>query len=71
MLLRLSCHNLEIETGRHKGIDREHRKCPFGCNKLDDEYHFLMVCDKFKELRFQYIFLQNMSIIQIYTNSIC
>ena len=25
---RLSCHNLEIETGRHKGIDREHRKCP-------------------------------------------
>ena len=52
---RLSCHDLEIEVGRHRDIDRELRKCPFGCDRIEDEYHFLLVCDKFKEIRNQYI----------------
>ena len=52
---RLSCHNLEIEIGRHKAIDREHRTCPFGCNSIEDEYHFLMGCNKFIEIRKKYL----------------
>ena len=52
---RLSCHNLEIEIGRHKAIDREHRTCPFGCNSIEDEYHFLMGCNKYIEIRKKYL----------------
>ena len=52
---RLSCHDLEIEVGRHRDIDRELRKCPVGCDRIEDEYHFLLVCDNFKEIRNQYI----------------
>ena len=64
---RLSCHNLEIEIGRHKAIDREHRTCPFGCNSIEDEYHFLMGCNKDIEIR-KNICLANTLTVQIYIN---
>lgn len=55
--LRLSAHRLAIETGRwHKPnkIPRNERKCLY-CHTLEDEFHFLLECSLFKELRTQYI----------------
>ena len=52
---RLSSHNLMIETGRYNGMPRDERLCNF-CNmrKVEDEYHFLLVCPKYTELRRKY-----------------
>ena len=53
-LIRLLCssHRLYIETGRwsRPKITRNERKCPI-CNKLDDEYHFLLECSLHLENR--------------------
>ena len=55
--LRVSSHRLEIETGRwhkpHK-IPRNERKCQF-CNSLEDEFHFLLECSLYTNLRKRYI----------------
>ena len=51
--LRLSSHRLEIETGRwHKPqkTPRNQRKCTF-CNTLEDEFHFLLECPLYDDLR--------------------
>ena len=53
--LRLSCHKLEIETGRyHKPYpkpahERICRQCPSG--RVEDEAHFLFSCEKYDTLR--------------------
>jgi len=55
--LLLSSHNLHIETGRwHRphSIPREDRKCHI-CNKLEDEYHFIIECSFYTDLRRIYI----------------
>lgn len=55
--LLLSSHNLSIETGRwHRPncIPRQDRKC-ITCNKLEDEYHFVIECNLYTELRKRYI----------------
>jgi hypothetical protein len=54
---RLSSHRLYIETGRwHKPhpIPRNERKCIL-CNTLEDEFHFLLECELYKDLRIRYI----------------
>lgn len=51
--LRLSSHRLEIETGRWSKPHRtpiNERKCPF-CNKLEDEFHFVIECPVYADLR--------------------
>ena len=48
--LRTSAHSLKIESGRHKGIKREHRLCDT-CNVIEDEFHFLDKCRKFNDVR--------------------
>ena len=52
---RTSSHDLRIETGRYDDIDREQRRCK-SCNmvKIEDEFHFLLVCPKYRELRSKY-----------------
>lgn len=52
---RLSSHNLLIETGRYNGLPRDERLCNF-CNmrKIEDEYHLLLVCPYYMELRRKY-----------------
>ena len=52
---RLSSHSLMIEIGRYNGTPREDRLCTF-CNmrKKEDEYHFLLVCPYYTELRRRY-----------------
>ena len=53
---RLSSHHLAIELGRHLNIPRENRLCPY-CNQnmVENEYHFLLTCTKYYELRKQYL----------------
>ena len=52
---RSSAHNLAIERGRHSNVQKEDRKCIF-CNSgaIENEYHFLLVCSKFDDLRKKY-----------------
>ena len=50
--LRTSSHDLAIETGRYTNIDRQYRICQH-CNMgtIEDEYHFVLICPKFRDLR--------------------
>ena len=50
--LIMSSHSLRIETGRWERppIPRQDRMCNV-CHKLGDEYHFLLECLSFQELR--------------------
>ena len=54
----MSNHNLEIESGRHKGLRMEERICVY-CEKqniivIEDEYHLLLCCPMYTELRHKY-----------------
>jgi hypothetical protein len=54
--LRLSSHNLMIESGRHRRIERSNRKCELcNLNDIEDEYHFVIICPYFKRIRDNYI----------------
>ena len=54
--LRISAHKLKIETGRYNShnayINPEERICnQFPRNTKEDEFHFLLECDKYKGIR--------------------
>ena len=49
--LRISDHNLMIEKGRHKGLDKTKRFCPFCINKIEDEIHFLIKSPTYQNFR--------------------
>ena len=49
--LRLSDHNLLIETGRHKKIPKNKRFCPFCPQKVEDEIHLMVECTCYLYLR--------------------
>jgi hypothetical protein len=53
---RLSSHNLAIETGRYNMVDRAERIC-LNCNMnvIENEFHFLLICPKYSDLRKKYI----------------
>ena len=55
--LRLSSHRLRIESGRYdKKCPINERKCIYcNSNDVEDEYHFVLVCDFYTELRKLYI----------------
>jgi hypothetical protein len=55
-LLRCCSHNLQVEMGRHTGIEYQHRLCVM-CNQRDveDEYNFTLVCPFYHSLRKCYI----------------
>ena len=53
---RISDHSLMIEKGGHHGmlrVDRICKQCHIGC--IEDEFHFLLVCPKYKDLLEQYL----------------
>ena len=53
----MSSHRLAIEMGRwHKPnkIPIHERKCKF-CYNLEDEFHFILECPMYKDLRLKYI----------------
>ena len=50
--LRLSSHKLEIEVGRHKGVNRDERICMYcRMGKIESEEHFLFECPNYTEGR--------------------
>ena len=53
---RLSAHNLNIERGRYQNINRPDRKCDkCSLNDLEDEFHFILKCPYYDDLRKTYI----------------
>ena len=56
--IRLTAHNLKIETGRYarNPIERRERLCVF-CdeNLVEDEYHFVIECNAYAAIRAKYI----------------
>ena len=47
---------LEIERGRYLSIPRQERfRNVFAKHKTEDEYHFLFLCDKYKDIRHKFI----------------
>jgi hypothetical protein len=54
--LSLCNHKPPIEVGRHNNIERNLRFCNL-CNKknLGDKYHYLFVCDHFKQIRRKFL----------------
>jgi hypothetical protein len=49
--LRISNSNLLIEQGRHQNIPLENRLCPI-CNlEIENEYHFVIECNKLTSSR--------------------
>ena len=52
---RSSSHSLMIEKGRHFGIPREFRTCFYCENCIEDEFHFVMTCPVYSEVRMKYI----------------
>ena len=54
--LRVSAHELHVETGRHKNIPRQDRHCKWcklsmGIDTIEDEDHFLYTCDLYSQIR--------------------
>ena len=64
--LRLSSHPLLIETERYTGIPRAERRCVYyDTQDIEDEYHFVIKCEKYNVLRNTYIpryFITNSSV---------
>ena len=55
--LRVSSHRLEVEMGRWakpNKIPLENRKCR-SCDVLEDEFHFILQCSRYQDLREIYI----------------
>lgn len=55
--VRMSSHRLEIEAGRwHRphSIPLDERKCRV-CNIIEDEFHFILECTLFQNIRKKYI----------------
>jgi hypothetical protein len=50
--LRCSSHKLFVEEGRYRNIDRNERICKLcNMNVVENEFHFLLVCPFYRELR--------------------
>ena len=66
--LIMSSHSLRIETGRWERppIPRQDRMCSV-CHKLGDEYHFLLECLSFQELR-KGLRSNNKNVLKIWQN---
>lgn len=53
---RCSAHRLMVEEGRFRNINREDRIClKCNMNVVESEYHFLLVCPYYRNLRLQYL----------------
>ena len=52
--LRLGSHNFNIERGRWRKLELIDRIC-FSCGEIEDEYHVVMCCTKYDDLRQKYL----------------
>ena len=51
---RLSCTDLNIETGRYTGLNPEEILCSFCPDYVEDEHHAIFVCRAYLGLRIQF-----------------
>jgi hypothetical protein len=52
-------HNLEIERGRHRGLQAKERICKLCLKEVVDEIHFLFKCEALQNVRTPFIDLIN------------
>ena len=52
--LRTGNHKFPIETGRYTNVPIENRTCRY-CNRLGDEFHYVLECTQFRLSRNKYI----------------
>ena len=54
--IRLASYDLQIELGRHRGIERSERKSTV-CdrNEIEDVFHFILICPKYTHIRNQHL----------------
>ena len=45
-----------IEVGRHRGLGKEERVCPFCPNSVEDEFHFLLECKVYENRRENFLY---------------
>ncbi|KAL4237739.1 hypothetical protein ACF0H5_002452 [Mactra antiquata] len=56
--IRISAHHLRVQTGRYgqNRIPRNERSCLLcGSSEVEDEFHFILICPRFADLRRKYI----------------
>ena len=53
--IRTDHHPLEIESGRYIKTARERRLCKICMLDTEDEYHFVLKCDRYTDLRNKYL----------------
>ena len=53
--IRTCHHDLEIERGRYRNIPRDQRLCKICLNKVEDEYHFILRCNGYNDIRYTYL----------------
>ena len=51
----ISAHTLNIEQGRRTGHTLEQRVCQCDNISIEDEFHFLLVCPRYNDLRTEFI----------------
>ena len=52
---RLSSHRLAIETGRFQNLPRDERLCTHCKTIIENEYHFLLTCPLYRDIRLKYL----------------
>ena len=55
MSLKVGSLNLEIQRGRFNNISRKEHLCKMCGTEVEDEYHFVLKCPMYTDLREQYI----------------
>lgn len=53
--VRLASHNLAVESGRPNDICRGERVCEFCKSSIQDEFHFVIICPLYNDLRMKYL----------------
>ena len=54
--IRICAHKINLEFGRHRNVERSERKCTFcNLNEIEDEYHFILQCPLYNEIRMKFI----------------
>ena len=49
-------HNLRVETGRYDKFRLDERICPlYGSDKIEDETHLLLDCQRYSSIRYTFL----------------
>lgn len=55
LAFRTRNHHFPVETGRWRSVPLNNRVCPYCVSDIGDEFHYLLTCKHFQELRSKYI----------------